>query len=200
MNSKLRIHYKLLGLLNIALLFSSFTWSQNSIEGRVVGKDTNVSFVNIIIFKAIDSSLVKGNISDENGAYSFDNIKDGRYFITASMMGFTNVSTEVFELKNQSTLKMKDIVFGEQVVLDEVVLNIEKPLYEQKVDRMVINVQSSILSAGSTALQVLERSPGVNINRQNNNISLIGKSGVTIMINGKISYLPQASISFGIQI
>ena len=194
MNSKLRIHYKLLGLLNIALLFSSFTWSQNSIEGRVVGKDTNVSFVNIIIFKAIDSSLVKGNISDENGAYSFDNIKDGRYFITASMMGFTNVSTEVFELKNQSTLKMKDIVFGEQVVLDEVVLNIEKPLYEQKVDRMVINVQSSILSAGSTALQVLERSPGVNINRQNNNISLIGKSGVTIMINGKISYLPQASI------
>jgi outer membrane receptor protein involved in Fe transport len=59
---------------------------------------------------------------------------------------------------------------------------------------MVINVESSILSAGSTALEVLERSPGVTINRQNNNISLTGKNGVTIMINGKISYLPQASI------
>lgn len=194
MNLKLRNQCQFFGLLNIVLLFSSFAWSQNSIEGRVVGKENNVSFVNIIIFQAIDSSLVKGNISDENGTYSFDNIEDGRYFITASMVGFINVSTEVFELKNQMTLQMADIVFGEQIVLDEVVLNVEKPLYEQKVDRMVINVQSSILSAGSTALQVLERSPGVSINRQNNNISLIGKSGVSIMINGKISYLPQASI------
>ena len=194
MNLKLRNQCQFFGLLNIVLLFSSFAWSQNSIEGRVVGKENNVSFVNIIIFQAIDSSLVKGNISDENGTYSFDNIEDGRYFITASMVGFINVSTEVFELKNQMTLQMADIVFSEQIVLDEVVLNVEKPLYEQKVDRMVINVQSSILSAGSTALQVLERSPGVSINRQNNNISLIGKSGVSIMINGKISYLPQASI------
>ena len=67
-------------------------------------------------------------------------------------------------------------------------------MFQQKVDRMVINVESSILSSGSTALEVLERSPGVTVNRQSNSIALVGKSGVNVMINGKISYLPQEAV------
>jgi outer membrane receptor protein involved in Fe transport len=63
-------------------------------------------------------------------------------------------------------------------------------MFEQKIDRMVINVKSSIADAGGTALEVLEKSPGVTINRQNNNIALNGKNGVTVMINGRISYMP----------
>ncbi len=176
----------------LLLHFTSF--SQNNIKGRVIGQESVISFANTILYKASDSSFVKGNLSDENGAYYFSNIKDGSYYITGSMMGFTNVSSEVFKLGNGIAFNVPDIVLGEQVVLDEVLVKVEKPLYEQKVDRMVINVESSILSAGSTALEVLERSPGVTINRQNNNISLTGKNGVTIMINGKISYLPEASI------
>ena len=70
----------------------------------------------------------------------------------------------------------------------------KKPLYEQKVDRMVINVENSIVSAGGTALEVLERSPGVNVNRQSNSISIAGKEGVVVMVNDKISYMPASAL------
>ena len=66
----------------------------------------------------------------------------------------------------------------------------QKPLYEKQVDSTVINVQNSITSTGGTALEVLEKSPGVIVNRQNSSISMSGKSGVLVMINGKINRLP----------
>ena len=178
----------------IAVLLTLSMNSQNSVTGVVKGDSEPISYANSILFKASDSSFVKGVISQEDGSFEFDRIADGTYFITASMMGYFNVDSEVFEVKGNTNFKVPDIILSEQVLLDEVVMNVEKPLYEQKVDRMVINVESSILSAGSTALEVLERSPGVIVDRQNNNISLVGKNGVTIMINGKISYLPQESI------
>jgi hypothetical protein len=153
-----------------------------------------VSFANVILFKSIDSSLVKGSLSDEQGRYLISNVPDGDYFLEVSMMGYLNVKSPGFKLRGGTSLRMDDIALSEQIVLDEVVVNVEKPLYEQKVDRMVINVESSILAAGSTALEVLERSPGIIVDRQSNSISLVGKSGVTVMINGKISYLPQESI------
>jgi outer membrane receptor protein involved in Fe transport len=181
-------------LFSIGILFTLTMNSQNSITGLVKGDSEPIAYANSILFKASDSSFVKGVISQEDGSFEFDRIPDGIYFITASMMGYYNVDSSIFELKDNINFKMPDIILSEQIVLDEVVMKVEKQLYEQKVDRMVINVESSILSAGSTALEVLERSPGVIVDRQSNAISLVGKNGVTVMINGKISYLPQESI------
>ncbi|MEP6750771.1 MAG: outer membrane beta-barrel family protein, partial [Bacteroidota bacterium] len=70
----------------------------------------------------------------------------------------------------------------------------KKPLLEQKIDRLVINVENSITSAGSTALEILERSPGVIVDHQNNLITMNGKNGVELMINGKMSHLPLAAV------
>ncbi|HSK12595.1 MAG TPA: TonB-dependent receptor, partial [Phnomibacter sp.] len=71
----------------------------------------------------------------------------------------------------------------------------KQPLFEQKIDRLVINVGASITSSGLTALEVLERSPGVLVNRQDNSVSIAGKSGVVVMINGRINYMtPEAAI------
>lgn len=168
--------------------------SQNSISGTVRSQDEPISYANVIVFNSIDSSLVKGSISNEKGYFQINNLPDGKYFVEASMMGYVNVRSDDLKLNNKMVHQLKDLVLSEQIILDEVVVNVEKPLYEQKVDRMVINVESSILSAGSTALEVLERSPGIVVDRQSNTISLVGKSGVTVMINGKISYLPQESI------
>ena len=67
-------------------------------------------------------------------------------------------------------------------------------MLEQKIDRLIINVASSITSAGNTALEVLERSPGVIVDHQNNIISMNGKNGVVLMINGKISHMPISAV------
>ncbi len=82
--------------------------------------------------------------------------------------------------------------FGVQVMkegakgLKEVVVRAEKPLFQQRPYGTVVNVQSSVLSKGSSALELLERSPGVFIDRRDNNIALNGKTGVMVMINGKM--------------
>ncbi|MBK7871030.1 MAG: TonB-dependent receptor [Saprospiraceae bacterium] len=55
-------------------------------------------------------------------------------------------------------------------------------------DKLIVNVENSIVSAGSSALEVLQRSPGVIVD-QNDNISLRGRQGVIIMIDGKPTQL-----------
>src|SRR5665213_4256511 len=67
-------------------------------------------------------------------------------------------------------------------------------MFEQKIDRMVINVKNSITDAGGSALDVLEKSPGVTVNRQNNSIAINGKNGVVVMINGRLTYMPMDAL------
>lgn len=70
--------------------------------------------------------------------------------------------------------------------LGEVVIRGSKPLFQQQAGGIVVNVQSSLLTKGSSVLQVLERSPGVLIDPRNNTIALNGKTGVMVMLDGKL--------------
>jgi RNase P/RNase MRP subunit p29 len=74
--------------------------------------------------------------------------------------------------------------------LKDVVVTGKKPMFDQKIDRLVVNVKGSITNAGSTVLEVLEKSPGVTVNRSSGTISMNGKNGVQVMINGKMNYMP----------
>lgn len=170
-----------------------FSQADYKVSGEV--KDTNqkgIAFVNVLLVKAQDSSLVKGTISNDDGTFTIKGIPIGSYRIVSSFVGYQTKYSEPF-LLNQN-FKINTITLREGEQLDEVVVEAKKPLYQQKTDRMVINVENSIVSSGSTALEVLERSPGVIINRQSNNISISGKDGVVLMINGKMSYMPASAV------
>ncbi|MGB3150348.1 MAG: carboxypeptidase regulatory-like domain-containing protein, partial [Maribacter sp.] len=178
----------------VAIFIVQYSYAQGEIQGFVQDETgTALVFANVLLLKASDSSFVKGTITEENGQFLFQNISVGTYVFTASMVGYESSSTKQFDF--DGTLKtLPPILLSEGLELDEVVVTSKKNLYEQKIDRMVINVASSILSTGSTALQILERSPGVQVDRQNSSVSLVGKSGVVIMINDKLSYMPAASV------
>src|SRR5690606_23673387 len=78
--------------------------------------------------------------------------------------------------------------------LEAVQVVAKKPLLEQHADKLVMNVENSIVSAGSTAMEVLQRAPGVSID-QNDNISLKGKQGVQIYMDGKPTYMTQEQLA-----
>lgn len=165
------------------------------IRGKVIdGDGAGLAFANVLLQTANDSTLVKGAITNEEGDFRFTDIPSGNYLVTASMVGFSTLSTSVFSYQENTDHTLPPLSLSEGVVLDEVVVQTAKPIFVQKIDRMVINVENSIVSAGSSALEVLERSPGVIVDRQNSAISLAGKNGVVIMIDGKISYMPQESV------
>ncbi|PWL39214.1 hypothetical protein DKG77_10145 [Flagellimonas aquimarina] len=165
------------------------------INGRIIdGNGDGLAFANVLLQTATDSTLVKGAITNDSGAFEFEGVTSGNYIVTASMVGFSTKSTEVFTFQENTAFTISTLTLNEGVELDEVVVQTTKPIFVQKIDRMVINVENSIVSAGSSALEVLERSPGVIVDRQNSAISLAGKNGVVVMIDGKISYMPQESI------
>ncbi|NND62704.1 MAG: TonB-dependent receptor [Flavobacteriaceae bacterium] len=180
-------------LLCILCSLSAFAQSSYKVSGKVT--DTNgegVAFANVLLLKSADSTLVKGALATDLGDYVIEDIPEGVYYIQSTVLGFQPAETAPFNLNSDKAIET--LVLAEGEALDEVVVKAAKPLFTQKVDRLVINVESSIVSSGGTALEVLERSPGVVVNRQNNNISVVGKDGVVVMINGKISYVPASSI------
>jgi len=174
-----------------------FSLAQTNISGLVMNKNRQpLTGANVLLLKAADSSLVKGSGTAKDGSFSFENVKAGHYLVMATHVGFSNVYHPAINIAHaQSDLDLKIIqLIEESMELQEVNVQARKPLIEQKIDRMVINVKNSITAAGSTALDVLERSPGVIVNRQANSISMSGKEGVMVMINGKINYMPVSAL------
>lgn len=184
------------------LLFCTFTISsrllhaQSIVQGFVLNKDGQaISQATVLLLASKDSSLVKGAISSNSGLYRFEDITPGKYLVSATYTGLKATCTPLFELATKQVMELPALHMTEkEIELGTVRVEAKKPLYEQKIDRMVINVASSITSAGSTALDVLMRSPGVVVDQQNNNISLSGKDGVVVMLNGKISRTPLSAI------
>jgi len=172
-------------------------YSQTGIHGAITDpKDRPLANANVLLLNAKDSSLAKGTVTTKTGEFSFSNIPTGTYFVSATFVGFKQIYSNVIALTTANeTQKIATLRFIEsEVTLTDVKVTAKKPLIEQKMDRMVINVAGSITAAGNSALEVLERSPGIMVDRQNNSISMNGKSGLVIMINGRISRLPVASV------
>jgi outer membrane receptor protein involved in Fe transport len=168
-----------------------------TVSGQISGRFTTttgqpVPFANVLLLNGVDTTLVKAVLTDEKGAYRIEHTSSGRYILRFSSMGFQIWNSPAFEL----TALQKAHDLGSQVVsedarqLGEVVVEAGKPLFQQQPEGIVVNVQSSLLTKGSTALAILERSPGVMIDYRNNSIALNGKSGVTVMLNGKLIRMP----------
>ena len=177
----------------IPLIFSCLSLSaQDKIMGRVLdAKQQPVVGGTILLYLSSNAKMIKGGITDIDGGFQFVSINPDQYYVAVSMIGFDSFRTQPFALGNDlaqrdlGTLVLHEI----STELQSVSVVAKKNLFEQKIDRLVINVAASITSAGSTALEVLERSPGVSVNRQSNTIALSGKSGVVVMINGRITYM-----------
>lgn len=191
----MRPPYHQLQLIALLLFTALCTYSQEDIGGKVQDETEGpIVYANVILLMAGDTMLIKGTITEENGTFLLKDISRGRYTLSVSMLGYRPVVTGPFDFGGSSKIMLPPITLSEGVELDGVTVSSKKNLYVQKIDRMVINVASSILSAGSSALEILERSPGVLVDRQNSSISLVGKSGVVVMINGKQSYMPASSL------
>lgn len=165
---------------------------KGKVRGVVIDQAQKPSeFVTILLLKAKDSTLVKGVVTNDKGQYEIDNVAEGGYRVATSLVGFKKVYSEPFTIDAANPeIQVKTLTMVEEAKsLNEVKVVAKKPFIEQEIDRTVVNVENSIVASGNTALEVLEKAPGVTIDRQNDNIQLKGKSGVIVMIDGKQTYL-----------
>lgn len=173
-------------------------YGQNKVTGKILTRDgKGIPSANVYLLNPGDSSLVKGCMANEAGEYQMEGIDPGKYFLKYTAVGFRAYNSPLFELASQPGSKS----FGAQVMegnaqqLNEVVVVAEKPLYQQQIDGLVVNVEGSVLTKGSSVLDVLERSPGVFLDRTYNSIALNGKRGVMVMLNGKALRMPLSQVS-----
>jgi len=153
-----------------------------------------VEFATVTLLKAQDSSLVKGAIADISGNYEFENVKQGKYLIAAAYIGMTKTYSKSFEV-NGSSVKLGPIdLTTDTKNLKVIEVTAKRPFIEQKADKMVVNVENSIVAAGGTALEVLEKSPGVTVDKDDN-IAMKGKGGVVIMIDGKLTNMSSQDVA-----
>lgn len=183
---------KLFFMLTALLTLSSAAFSQNlsKVNGRVTD-DTQkpVQGVTVSLYKAQDTLLVKAVLTGNDGLFVFEAVKDGDYLVGVSSVGYKKTVSDVLHIRDGAEIKVPTLVMQtESKNMKELVITGKKPLFEQKADKLVVNVDASPTNAGANALEVLEKSPGVSVDKDGN-ISLKGKTGVQVFIDGKPAYL-----------
>ena len=183
-----------------AILLTSVLYAQDKpgkITGVILGTDDKpVEAATVQLLKKSDKALVKVALTDKAGIFSFEKISDGQYSITVTATGYEKKIIDAGEVSAvKSFVDLTAIKLSAQAKsLGGVTVVATKPFIEQKLDRTVVNVEASPSNAGATALEVLEKSPGVTVDNDGN-ISLKGKQGVIIMIDGKPTYLSAADLA-----
>ncbi|WP_266364893.1 TonB dependent receptor [Tellurirhabdus rosea] len=155
-----------------------------------------LEFATLLLVRATDSTLVKGEVSDAAGVYRIDGVGAGQYRIAATLVGYRKTFSEPFTLTAEKPGYTVPVltVAQESRTLGEVKVTAKKPFIEQHPDKTVVNVENSIVATGGTALEVLEKAPGVVVDQQNDVLKLKGQQGVLVMIDGKPSYLSAAEV------
>lgn len=179
-------------MLIVILSWNTFVSAQSKIEGQLVNAKTEpLSFASLILLNVADSSFVKGEISDTNGKFTINNLQSGHYLLMCSSMGYKKSTLSKIEIQPQKNVDLGSLVVEEETrELDEVVVDANKPLFEQQLDRLVMNVGVLPTMSGNTALELLQKTPGLIVNRQDNSISILGKGEVLVMINNKVQRIP----------
>ena len=179
----------------LAMILSSIasqSFSQANIFGQISDRQQRLPSVTVMLVN-VDSAVVKGVVTDSVGKFVIENIFPGHYIISASMVGYAKFVSPI-EVTNVNIALPSITLDDEATALHEVVVKGERQRFEQEIDRTVINLEGSITSSGNTILEILQKSPGVVVNRQNNTITINGKSGVRLMINNKLMQLPTDAV------
>jgi iron complex outermembrane recepter protein len=189
---------KYITLLCFLLLSNFFAYAQSTgkLSGRVVDNMGNaIDGATVSLLSAKDSILVKADFSNKEGGIEMEGIKQGNYLLRITNTGYGKYFSPPFSIDDKNNdIRLNNITLTiSTAAMGEVTVVSQKPFIERKLDRMVVNVENSIVAAGNSVLEVLERSPGVVVN-QESSINIKGKSGVIVMIDGKPSSLSGADL------
>jgi len=162
-----------------------------------IAKDENGSPLigtTISLHKASDSAVLKLAVSKENGAYTFSGINEGKYKVSASNVGYKTVFSETFTITSSDVTVSELRLIKVATSLSNVTVTSAKPMVEVKADKTILNVEGTINAVGSNALELLRKSPGVLLDKDEN-ISLAGKNGVQVYIDGRVTPLAGADLA-----
>jgi hypothetical protein len=146
-------------------------------------------FANVALLEAGSEKLVTGSVSDDQGRFTISTSQTGKFKLKVSSIGFETFESEVFELADGSSKDFGTIALEEEIAaLGEVTVRSSRPEVVIQADKTIVNVEGTVMAEGSTALDVIGRSPGVYVD-SDGNINLNGRSGVIVLIDDRQTYM-----------
>ena len=184
------------------LFFLLFVSLESTAQGpaKVTGivtdqQNINLAAITVSLLAAKDSSLVKASVTDANGKFEIPVLTSGSYLLSYISVGFEKKYTSAFTVNDGQTVTAKTVALSVTAVkLQGVTVSSKKQLIEVKADKTVFNVEASINATGSNALELLQKSPGIQVDN-NDNITMKGKTGVKVYIDGKMMQLDSKDLA-----
>ncbi|HVW14559.1 MAG TPA: outer membrane beta-barrel protein [Mucilaginibacter sp.] len=181
----------LLSILILSIFLNVRSFAQGVIKGRVVD-ERNISLpsVSIRLKKLPDSALFSALSSGQSGGFAFDHLPAGNYFVGISLVGYDQVTRSGLMINQAGTLiDLGTIKLApSSKMLTGVTVKAQTPMIEKQIDKTVVNVDQNIAGAGTNALELLKKLPGVQVT-SDGQVTLNGKSGVNVIIDGKTNFL-----------
>lgn len=191
-------HYRHFVLLSVIVFFNIeiiVAQSSGVLNGTISQQNGELIAGATVQLLKIDSSLFKTAVSDKSGKFEFDAKEKIPFILKISMIGYKDQYKPIPVLREDKLNSSLVIILEPMSVsLKEIMVQAKKPLIEMKADRLVVNVDAAPGNAGNNVLEVLEKAPGVAVDKDGN-ISLKGKQAVLVMIDGRPTYLTPGDLA-----
>lgn len=166
------------------------TAQESVVRGRI--QTTEMNPYTVLLKTCKDSSLVKAELMEEGGSFRLEHIPFDSYYVEIVLFNQLQHRTECLDIHSADHI-LPDIHLN-TLTMKEVKIVGQKEVIEQKPGKIIFNVDATAESPGNDALSVLQKAPGVGID-QDDNISIRGKKGVLVMINGKSTLINGAQLA-----
>ncbi|RYD57593.1 MAG: TonB-dependent receptor [Sphingobacteriales bacterium] len=171
----------LLTILLAIVTHRALAQNQYIIQGKINGAD-NAAIANALVslIQQEDSATVTSVVADKDGGYKISAAAIADMLLKIDATGYTVWYSSL----NSNAQQQVNAVLQKNKMLSEVAIVARKPVYEQKPDRTVFNVENSVTATGSDAWNALRKTPGILI--MGNSVTISGKGAVGVMINGRM--------------
>lgn len=181
----------------LSLLTSSLFAQQTSLTGTIRDAESGevIDYASVMLTQQPGNQYVAGVQSDESGQFSFNNLKPGTYSVRITFIGYHDYSQGDIQVETGQSLNLSiDIQKAESEVLEEVVIEGERPSMRLGIDRKIFDVSQSMVSAGGSATDLLANVPSLSVD-MDGSVSLRGSSSVRILVDGKPSAMAGSDIT-----
>jgi len=175
-------------ILLLALALFTYGLEAQSLSGKILDQDNiPLDLALVALMSSTDSTFVKAEYTDQDGSFWMSNIEAGQYILNVSLLGYEDYA-QVMEMSADNQVLDPIIISQSSQMIEEVTVVGKVPFVERKLDRTIINPEGLISAVGSTALELLERAPGLSLS-SDGSLMLRGRTGVAVYINDKPSYI-----------
>ncbi|MBW3130028.1 TonB-dependent receptor [Hymenobacter profundi] len=157
------------------------------ISGTLLDRSTRqpLPFANVLLLRLPDSTLAENTQTADNGTFALVSVPLGRYVLRAEALGYQTTRRSITLTATTPVLRLGEWLAAPMVVqLDGVVVQGEKAVLVEDLDKKIINVDKDLNSVGGTAADVLQKVPSVAVD-ENGQVSLRGNASVTLYLDGK---------------